>query len=713
MYGYEYDARGRLTKITDAMGRIEQYTYDGRSNVATKKDPNGITLTYTYDALDRLEQVSTGVSAIDVTYQYYLTGRLKQEKNDTATLVYKYDSLGRMVSMTDGTFTQTYGYNLSGNTTSALLKQNATTITNIAYTYDKLGRMTAVYDTGVVSPTPTASYTYDANGNRASLTYANGITTTYAYNHANMVTQIKNMAGSTVRSQYDYQYNYDGNQKQKTAVESGVTTTTAYVYDGMGRLTKETQAITGGATTVWDYTYDLRHNRTSMTQGAVTTKYTYDNSNRLTQSSDGTDTTVYTYDANGNQTKVEVNGVTTESYTYNRLNQQTSATKGGVTTAYTYRPDGLRNSKKVGSGAVIKHVYDGWSIIAELNGSTVVNKVVRGIGAVYIDISGVKSYYLYNAHGDVTQLTNTGGAVTKVYKYDAFGVEINPDVNDANPYRYCAEYFDKETGSIYLRARYYQPKTGRFMRQDDWEYANPNDPLSLNLYTYCWNNPVMYIDPTGHYTQSEIEWYIKNNPNAVEKAINNATPSDSVGRMYEFKINGQTGLFDAWECSFGINGQVYGSKSNNSSSNNNTKSSIISTIADSVGHLLKGAAIAVLAPFMQLGGGAVIPWSSSAVSSAANQLNKGATSITVKTRAEAEELFLGLYQGNGYTNTTGMSATEAKQYSGGKTGTYHWDDGVGSDGRVEGHSTSNPHGSLPHLQIHKEDGTIVRIYYTK
>jgi len=266
----------------------------------------------------------------------------------------------------------------------------------------------------------------------------------------------------------------------------------------MGRLTKETQAITGGATTVWDYTYDLRHNRTKMTHGAVQTTYTYDNSNRLTQSSDGTDTTTYTYDANGNQTKVEVNGVTTESYIYNRLNQQTSATKGGVTTAYTYRPDGLRNSKKVGSGAVIKHVYDGWSIIAELNGSTVVNKVVRGIGAIYIDISGTKSYYLYNAHGDVTQLTNTGGAVTKVYKYDAFGVEINPDVNDANPYRYCAEYFDKETGSIYLRARYYQPKTGRFLTQDGWGFANPNDPLSLNLYTYCGNNPIMRIDPSGN-----------------------------------------------------------------------------------------------------------------------------------------------------------------------------------------------------------------------
>ena len=71
-------------------------------------------------------------------------------------------------------------------------------------------------------------------------------------------------------------------------------------------------------------------------------------------------------------------------------------------------------------------------------------------------------------------------------------------VSDANPFRYCGEYWDSETGTLYLRARYYDPRTGRFTQQDVWEFMDFNDPLSLNLYTYCANNPIFYIDPFGN-----------------------------------------------------------------------------------------------------------------------------------------------------------------------------------------------------------------------
>ena len=64
-------------------------------------------------------------------------------------------------------------------------------------------------------------------------------------------------------------------------------------------------------------------------------------------------------------------------------------------------------------------------------------------------------------------------------------------------FRYCGEYFDSETGTIYLRARYYNPTTDRFISRDSYA-GRRSDPLSLNLYTYCQNNPVRYIDPSGH-----------------------------------------------------------------------------------------------------------------------------------------------------------------------------------------------------------------------
>ncbi|MCX8131620.1 MAG: RHS repeat-associated core domain-containing protein, partial [Clostridia bacterium] len=101
-----------------------------------------------------------------------------------------------------------------------------------------------------------------------------------------------------------------------------------------------------------------------------------------------------------------------------------------------------------------------------------------------------RKYMLFNAHGDVVQLTGTDGNVIKSYDYDAFGNEKNLDQNDTNVFRYCGEYFDKETGTIYLRARYYNPGIGRFI---------PEDPIGagLNWYTYSNNNPIMFIDPFG------------------------------------------------------------------------------------------------------------------------------------------------------------------------------------------------------------------------
>ena len=100
--------------------------------------------------------------------------------------------------------------------------------------------------------------------------------------------------------------------------------------------------------------------------------------------------------------------------------------------------------------------------------------------------------YVLNAHGDVVALLNNSGVVTKRYDYDAFGNELNIDNTDTNPFRYCGEYFDTETGTIYLRARYYSPVNGRF---------STVDPVrdGLNWYAYCGNNPIMFVDPLGSY----------------------------------------------------------------------------------------------------------------------------------------------------------------------------------------------------------------------
>ncbi|MFO0576889.1 MAG: DUF6531 domain-containing protein [Polyangia bacterium] len=106
-----------------------------------------------------------------------------------------------------------------------------------------------------------------------------------------------------------------------------------------------------------------------------------------------------------------------------------------------------------------------------------------------------------------------------------------------------------------------------------------------------------------------------------------------------------------------------------------------------------------------------IPWSSKRIKDADNLLEGGQKKVYVGSRSEAEELFLGRYQGHGYKNTTGMTGPEVKNLFGEKKGTYHWDTQLDSTGRVVGHGPSNPDGAMPHLQVHTHDGDIIHIFF--
>ena len=99
----------------------------------------------------------------------------------------------------------------------------------------------------------------------------------------------------------------------------------------------------------------------------------------------------------------------------------------------------------------------------------------------------ISIYYDYDAWGN-----------HKVY--DEFGVE-NSDVGfigNINPIRYRGYYFDKETGLYYCNSRYYSTDLCRWISADSIEYLDPQSINGLNLYCYCFNNPISYYDPSGH-----------------------------------------------------------------------------------------------------------------------------------------------------------------------------------------------------------------------
>ncbi|MEL4106280.1 RHS repeat-associated core domain-containing protein [Oscillospiraceae bacterium WX1] len=127
-------------------------------------------------------------------------------------------------------------------------------------------------------------------------------------------------------------------------------------------------------------------------------------------------------------------------------------------------------------------------------------------------------YYLYNGHGDVVNMTDSTGAIVMTYDYDAFGNATTITGNIANSYLYAGYQFDAESGLYYLNARYYDPVTARFMSTDTY-LGSARDPLSLNLYTYCHNEPMMYTDPTGHGLFSNVLNFIGNTAKAVGSAV--------------------------------------------------------------------------------------------------------------------------------------------------------------------------------------------------
>lgn len=253
------------------------------------------------------------------------------------------------------------------------------------------------------------------------------------------------------------------------------------------------------------YTYDANGNITSVNDGFTNKKYVYDKLNRLieVQHQNG-DKICYSYDYRGNR-RTEVGGnfnlLPDTSYSYDQENRLKTVTKGISTIAasMSYYADGMRAKKESPSG-VTNYIYNlSGKLVAEAeNSSTVTSNYIWGPNRVLAKKNaGGEYYYLYNGHGDVVQMIDRNGNIVNNYEYDEWGNILYSKETVSNPFKYAGEVYDQETGLYYLRARYYDPTMGRFLNEDSYE-GQVDNPLSLNLYTYCYNEPLGHVDPSGH-----------------------------------------------------------------------------------------------------------------------------------------------------------------------------------------------------------------------
>ena len=194
-------------------------------------------------------------------------------------------------------------------------------------------------------------------------------------------------------------------------------------------------------------------------------------------------------------------------------------------TAYTYNADGIRTSKTV-NGVKHEYILNGSQILAEKWTQNNVEYVLvyiydetgAPIGLKYRTsnyANGVFDSFFFekNLQVDVVAIYNSTGEKIGIYAYTAFGEVVtttvsgnttleNNIVNKYNPFRYRGYYFDVETGWYYLQSRYYNPVWGRFLNADSCLYSSI---FGFNLFAYCNNNPVNYVDPYGESAEA-IFW---------------------------------------------------------------------------------------------------------------------------------------------------------------------------------------------------------------
>ena len=499
---YEYDGKRRTTKVflnDDKNAYCENsYTDTTLNGVAVEKCESKnanktITVSYT-DKLGNLRRIEQSDGKV-LQYEYE-HGKIKVVKNASGSTIESvaYDELDRQTSHTFNGNVHTTEYNDYGQTAKETVKFGGSIEDKLEYAYsykENAARTLAGLTIGAFGE----NYEQDKNGRSVKIMQTLGGQTytkrfgyykqgDHATSRVNTIYYSKNgISDGKVTYTYDgmgniISVNENGKQRYK------------YAYDKIGRLVSE-KVLDGNREIC--YTYDNSGNILTKTDNGTVTDYRY---------KDGTDrlislgTELFAYDDMGNPTTYR-----NMSCVWEKGRQLKSISDGANTVSFTYDEFGMRTTKTAG-GITTNYVYENGKLLREVTGSEKIDFVYGSDGIIGFRTGNKNYLYRKNVFGDVTEIYSDNGTLVGKYSYTAFGeciVKVNEGgIAEKNPIRYRGYYYDEETGLYYLKSRYYDPVTGRFITIDDISYIDPETINGLNLYAYCGNNPVMRIDENGN-----------------------------------------------------------------------------------------------------------------------------------------------------------------------------------------------------------------------
>jgi RHS repeat-associated protein len=544
---YSYDNLNRCTEV--------KY-YDGGNNfkksVTTEYDRNGnatkvispvfapegvndgsLLRTQSFDAINRLisETVSNSSnSRYNYTASYaYGGGRLLSETLSGVTTNYTYDTGGRLDTLSSAGKQFGFEYYPNGIRQQMQYEKNGTTVMTVSYGFDRAYRLLNMnYSWGAAQMGMGFAYTYYEDG-----TVHTATETGTGVNVTGLTFVDNNDVALETEAAKKYQYP-SPNQL------FGGTRIATYEYDALGRLVEAAlprycNGVPDKVTT-WEYDAIGNRNRETAVEGSyqngpsntiestsISTSYLYDpfSGNRtvsgtrttVTNYAFGTDPStvstplIYEYDALGNlvsQSTKEKNEdgffvikPSTTSW-FNelwRVSRQTNYDENEDPETVNYYSDS-RGIQIREDNLYYFHNSNGVSRIFDAASSTTHNYVRYG-GQVLSSSDGF--FYIVNARGDVVALVSeTDGSVVGYYTYDAFGGlrATQKDVGKFNKFKFAGG-LQSATGNYVFGARLYSPGEGRWISLDGYR-GSAGDPLSLNRYAYCSNDPVNYVDPSGY-----------------------------------------------------------------------------------------------------------------------------------------------------------------------------------------------------------------------
>ncbi len=484
---YRYDAAGNLVWQMDAENREVEMTYDALNRLATKTlHATGKTIQYTYDEqrssffnLGRLTTVTTtepGSLFNTIAYDYDLMGRAIQ---DTRTIDGAAHVTGRQ-------------YDLAGRVRAIAYPHDST---RVEYAFDTMGRLQRVdmlESDG--TPYPVVQYgDYNALGQTGFATYGNGANTTYEYWDRNfrlkrLQTQATNETGARGAIQ-DVEYHFDDAGNVETIDDHVHAAAYSFDYDSVNRLQTATAVCEADPSRAYSqaYTYDLSGNMTEKSgRGGFKVRSWQDPEAHIQPAA-----VLYAS---------QTTGVGTRDMEYNQDDKPTRLTYNGVASHLFYDSEGNR-VKKVSGGQTTVYVS---GLMEIRGGETIIH--IYAEGRRIASVRNEQKFFTHADHlGSTSLVTDTSGRLVEEVGYLPFGATLFRNAYQGgvwtSVYRFTGQEYDSEFALYNYNARLYDPVTGRFITADtvvpDW-----TNPQSLNRYAYCMNNPLRYVDPSGHFWQA-------------------------------------------------------------------------------------------------------------------------------------------------------------------------------------------------------------------